>query len=99
MENHHRREYHHHHRHHHIKTRIRETIIYMLPTMAICIAIAALLVAGRVNILTSTGNIILYGIVVVVFPVIVILLLCRVLANGIFAIFNFLFKLFTGRKF
>ncbi len=90
--------YHGHHQQHHKRRRIKKRALYLLPTIIICVGIAALINSGNTNFLTATGNIILYGIIIVVFPILVILFLCSLFADWIFAAFMFLYALFSGRK-
>ncbi|MGR3294013.1 MAG: hypothetical protein ACUZ9M_08390 [Candidatus Scalindua sp.] len=95
MSEHHREKHHH---HHHKKIRIKKTLLYLLPTIIICAGIAALINSGTTNFLTATGNIILYAILIVFFPLIVILYLCSLFAGWIFDVFSFLYALFSRRK-
>jgi hypothetical protein len=93
-----RRRRHHRHRHHHKKIRLKKVLIYLLPIIIVCAGIAALLNSGSANFLTSAGNAILYGMVIVLFPLILIFYLCRLFADWIFEFFSFLYKLFTGKR-
>ena len=100
-EYHHERRHHydrHHHRRHHKKIRVKKALIYLLPIIIVCAGIAALINSGSTNFLTSTGNAIIYGIIIVFFPLILIFYLCRLFADWIFDFFSFLYSLFTGKR-
>ncbi len=73
-------------------------MFYLLPIIILCVGLAALITAGSSNFLTATGNVILYGIMVFVLPILVIFFLCRVFAEWIFAALMFLYTLFTRKK-
>ena len=95
-EYHHKRR--HHRRHHHKKIRLKKMIVYLLPIIIVSAGIAALINSGSTNFLTSAGNAIIYGIIIVFFPLILIFYLCRLFADWIFEFFSFLYSLFTGKR-
>ncbi len=88
------RKKHKHYRRYRRKFRVKKKLLYLLPTIIICIGIAALIAAGSANLLTTTCNIILYVLAAALIPLLVYLL-CRLFANGIFGLSNLLYTLFT----
>ena len=97
-EYHHKRRHHSHLRHHHKKIRLKKMIVYLLPIIIVCAGIAALINSGSTNFITSAGNVIIYGIIIVFFPIILIFYLCRLFADWIFEFFSFLYTLITGKR-
>jgi len=76
----------------------KKTLYFLVPIAITCAALGAMISSGSSNFLTSYGNVAIRGIIIVVFPIILIFYLCGLFAEWIFDFFSFLFKLFTGKR-
>jgi len=94
------------HRHHHRRRRRRhhkkivskKTLVFLLPIAIVCAGLAVMINSGSANFLTSYGNVAIRGIIIVVFPIILIFYLCGLFAEWIFDFFSFLCSLFTRKR-
>jgi len=75
--------HHHRRRHHHKKIVSKKTLVFLLPIVIVCAGLAVMINSGSANFLTSYGNVTIRGIIIVVFPIILIFYLYGLFAEWI----------------